>query len=150
MGLGIRATSCPEVLVKRTKALGISQASLIRFACDPRRYGRGTMAITQKETVVLRLWTQFWKETETQHIHQQQLQAVYIMLFQTEPLVKEQHIMIRTSLPIMGWIESMSSPNHFCHGSDSHFDEVLCLLWIHIFVLGKYQEVHIYRVILSH
>lgn len=66
------------------------------------------MVETTEGVRALGVWSQLLKGAETQHSPiEQQLLAVYTALLQVEPLMKEQYIMVRTSLPIKEWVENM-------------------------------------------
>ena len=101
-----------KILVKQTKALGISDAELpfeLDVSAALEALGWVLQQTQQNEKVSLEFWPQLWKWAETQYTHptpnthiQQQLLIMYTVILRVEPSMKEQHIMIRTSLPIKG------------------------------------------------
>lgn len=70
-----------------------------------------------KERVPLGFGYQLWEgDRNPFYLTEPQLLAVYTELLQVEPLRKEQHIMIRTSLPIKHWVWNIFYRTRLCHG----------------------------------
>ena len=103
--------------MKQIKSLGISHAGLpfeLDVSVTLEALGWVLWQGQQNKKVSLGFWSQSWKGAETQYTHptpkthiQQQLLTVYTVLLRVDSLTKEQHIMVRTSLPIKGWMENM-------------------------------------------
>lgn len=94
------------------KALGISQAGRpfeLNVSMILEDMGWALWQRPQKEREPFEFWPQLWKGAETSYIPVEQLfLSTYIAPFQVEPLMKEQHIMVRTSFLNKRWMENGS------------------------------------------
>lgn len=94
------------------KALGISQAGRpfeLNVSMILEDMGWALWQRPQKEREPFEFWPQLWKGAETWYIPVEQLfLSTYIAPFQVEPLIKEQHIMVRTSFLNKRWMENGS------------------------------------------
>ena len=90
--------------MQQIKALGVSQAGL-PFVLAPEGMGGALWQRQQKERAPLGFLSHPGRGQKGQYTRtEQQLLAVYTGLLQVEPLMKEQHMVLRTVLPIKGWV----------------------------------------------
>ena len=64
----------------------------------------------QKERIPLGFWTQLWKVQKPDIPPKAIASSRAYSTLQVEPLMKEQHVMVRASLLIKGWVRNLFHP----------------------------------------